>query len=70
MATIDLSATEAVVLHEVMQISLSELRSEISHTDDRAFKTALNPAILSQKAFESEPVTLPLYIYTHVQNRS
>ena len=41
MAAINLSADEATVLHDVVRNYLSELHTEISHTDDREFKAAL-----------------------------
>ncbi len=41
MDTIELTEPEASTLHDVVQNYLSELHSEISHTDDRDFKVAL-----------------------------
>ncbi|UCD50242.1 MAG: hypothetical protein JSW27_22275 [Phycisphaerales bacterium] len=41
MATVDLTESEASTLRDVIQNYLSELHSEISHTDDRDFKAAL-----------------------------
>jgi hypothetical protein len=41
MAAIDLTEAETVTLHDVIRNCLSELHTEISHTDDRDFKAAL-----------------------------
>ena len=41
MAAIELTESETSTLRDVMQNYLSELHSEISHTDDRDFRTAL-----------------------------
>ena len=41
METIELTDSEASTLHDVVQNNLLALHSEISHTDDRDFKTAL-----------------------------
>lgn len=41
MDTIDLTEAEASTLRDVIKNYLSELHSEISHTDDRDFKAAL-----------------------------
>jgi len=41
METINLTDAEAVVLQGVVRTSLSELQTEISHTDDRDYKTRL-----------------------------
>ena len=41
MDTIDLTESETATLRDVVQSYLSELHSEISHTDDRDFKAAL-----------------------------
>lgn len=41
METIELSESETSTLRDVVENSLSALHSEISHTDDRNFKTAL-----------------------------
>jgi len=41
MAAIDLTEAETVTLHDVIRNDLSELHTEISHTDDRDFKAAL-----------------------------
>jgi uncharacterized UPF0160 family protein len=38
---IDLTESETAALRDVIQNYLSELHSEISHTDDRDFKVAL-----------------------------
>ena len=42
MDTINLTEAEASTLRDVIQNYLSELHSEISHTDDRDFKAALH----------------------------
>ena len=41
MDTISLTEPETTALRDVVQSYLSELHTEISHTDDRDFKTAL-----------------------------
>jgi hypothetical protein len=41
MDAIELTGAEATTLRDVVQICLSELHTEISHTDDREFKAAL-----------------------------
>jgi len=41
MAAIDLTKDETAVLDDVLQNYLTELHSEISHTDNRDFKAAL-----------------------------
>jgi len=41
MTAIDLTDAEVTTLHDVIRNCLSELHTEISHTDDRDFKTAL-----------------------------
>ena len=41
MDAIELTEAEATTLRDVVQMSLSELHTEISHTDDRDFKAAL-----------------------------
>jgi len=41
METINLTDAEALVLQEVLKTSLSELHTEISHTDNRDFKAQL-----------------------------
>jgi len=41
MDAIDLTEAETLTLRDVIQNTLSELHSEISHTDDRDFKGAL-----------------------------
>jgi len=41
MDAIDLTEPETAALRDVIQNYLSELHSEISHTDDRDFKAAL-----------------------------
>ena len=38
---IELNDAEATVLEELLESVLSEMRSEISHTDDRDFKSQL-----------------------------
>ncbi len=41
MATIDLTKDEITVLDDLLENYLTELHSEIYHTDDRDFKAAL-----------------------------
>jgi hypothetical protein len=41
MSTINLTEEEVAALHDVAQSYLSELHTEISHTDNRDFKAAL-----------------------------
>ena len=41
MDTIGLTKDEITVLRDVIKSDLNELRTEISHTDDRDFKAAL-----------------------------
>jgi hypothetical protein len=41
MAAIEFSEMEATTLRDVVQNCLTELHTEISHTDDREFKEAL-----------------------------
>ena len=41
MSTINLTEEETAALHDVAQSYLSELHTEISHTDNREFKAAL-----------------------------
>ena len=41
MDAIELTEAEASTLRDVVQCSLTELHTEISHTDDREFKAAL-----------------------------
>ena len=41
MDAIELAESETTALRDVIQNTLSELHSEISHTDDRDFKGAL-----------------------------
>ena len=41
MKTVDFTEDEITVLHDVVTNYLSQLHTEISYTDDRAFKAAL-----------------------------
>jgi uncharacterized UPF0160 family protein len=41
MDTIDLTEQEAITLRDVIENYLSDLHTEISHTDDRDFRSAL-----------------------------
>ena len=41
MNAIELTEAETTTLRDVVQSCLTELHTEISHTDDRAFKAAL-----------------------------
>ncbi len=56
MNAIELTESEASTLRDVIQNYLSELHSEISHTDDRDFKAALRKRQeLLQSVFDKLP---------------
>jgi glucose-6-phosphate 1-dehydrogenase len=59
MDPIDLTEAEASILRDVVQNHLSELHTEISHTDDRDFKAALKRRLeLLQDILQKLPVTV------------
>jgi len=59
MAAIDLTEAETSTLRDAVQSYLTDLHTEISHTDDRDFKVALRRRQqLLQRVLEKLPATV------------